>query len=242
MMPTLDLVRLADRPDLSPAVNELMNAAWPRFMMEDPVSNRLWPRLRTTFPSFQLALLAGEDLVCVGNAVAFHWPVPANPAQDGLPDPLPDTGWDWVMERAFQDADAGLPATLASALAISIPPAHRGRGFARVMLGAFKAAAAAAGCRALVAPVRPTRKAERPELSMADYLAQRDPQGRRFDPWVGLHESLGACILGICYNSMTIPGSRADWQNWTGLEAPASGPWVVPDALVPVWVEGESAT
>ena len=206
--------------------------SWPAFMMESPVSDPYWGAMTRLFPDFNLALLGpGDTILAIGNAVPFVW----DPAA-----PLPRTGWDWVFTRALETA--GQRPTLASALAITIPPAHRGGGYARRLLDAFKAAARSHGCTALMAPVRPTRKAEVPDQAMADYLARRDDQGRRFDPWVGLHESMGATIVGIADRSMTIPGTRAQWRRWTGLEPPVSGLWRVPGALVPLVVEGDTIT
>ncbi len=226
------LIRLADRPDLDVAALAATAAAWPAFMMESPVADRHWGPMTRLFADFNLALIAGDDtILAIGNAVPFVW----DPAA-----PLPASGWDWVFTQAL--ATAGERPTLASALAITIPPVYRGAGHARRLLTAFKAAARAHGCQALVAPVRPTRKAEFPDQAMADYLNRRDDQGRRFDPWVGLHESMGATILSIADQSMVIPGTRDQWRQWTGLEPPTAGRWTVPGALQPVVINGDTIT
>ncbi|HNS03961.1 MAG TPA: hypothetical protein PKM78_16455, partial [Anaerolineae bacterium] len=45
---------------------------------------------------------------------------------------------------------------------------------------------------------------------------------------------LGARIVKVCHQAMRIPGSIAQWQEWTGLRFPDSGPYFVPGALNPV--------
>ena len=39
--------------------------------------------------------------------------------------------------------------------------------------------------------------------------------------------------------SMTISGSRAEWEEWTGMTFPDDGDYVVPGALVPVHFKNE---
>ena len=38
---------------------------------------------------------------------------------------------------------------------------------------------------------------------------------------------------------MRIPGTVAQWEEWTGVAFPESGPYVVPGALVPVEIDRE---
>jgi hypothetical protein len=42
---------------------------------------------------------------------------------------------------------------------------------------------------------------------------------------------MGATILGVAPDSMLIAGTVAEWEEWTGMLFPASGDYVVPDAL-----------
>ena len=39
--------------------------------------------------------------------------------------------------------------------------------------------------------------------------------------------------------SMTIPGTLAQWEKWTGMRFPESGEYVVPGALAPVRIDAE---
>jgi hypothetical protein len=99
-----------------------------------------------------------------------------------------------------------------------------------------------AGFPALIAPVRPTRKAEFPLIPMERYVAWTRGGGLAWDPWVRLHQRLGAELVEVCPASMIVTGSLEEWEGWTGLEFPEDGDYVVPGALVPVRFEGGRGT
>jgi hypothetical protein len=90
------------------------------------------------------------------------------------------------------------------------------------------------GLDTLVAPVRPTRKHLRPDLSMAEYIRQTRDDGLPDDPWLRVHVRAGGRVVGVAPASMTMVGSLAQWRQWTGLPFDRSGDVVMPDALVPV--------
>lgn len=92
---------------------------------------------------------------------------------------------------------------------------------------------------ALIAPVRPTLKSSYPLTSMERYIEWRRSDGLFFDPWMRVHQRLGAKVLKVAPGSMTITGSVAEWEKWTGMRFPESGEYVVPGALRPVVVDLE---
>jgi hypothetical protein len=226
---TLDVVTLADRPDLEPAVEPLVAAGWPRFALESPLDRAYWERLLREFAGCQVLLVDdGGALLGVGQSIPFRW--------DGRPGGLPG-GWDEVFRQAMDDADAGRVPTAAAALGITMAAAARGRGLSHLLLDGLRGAAARHGLADLVAPVRPSRKAEYPLTPMDRYLRWTAPDGRPFDPWLGVHVGLGGEVLGICVESMVVTGTVAEWEEWTGMAFPDSGPYVVPGALVPVEID-----
>jgi GNAT superfamily N-acetyltransferase len=222
----LTVCSLADRPDLAEAHYEL-KTSWPDFMLEDPTASliHLLPR---QFPELQLVLLDGDQVIGKALAAPFYWPNELAA--------LPDTGWDWVLVRAIWDQR---PPTIASALEISILPERQGSGLSRLLVQGLVDAAHGLGLAALVAPVRPSRKAAEPGTPIAEYAVRLRDDGLPADPWLRVHARLGATILRVCPVSMTIPGTLAQWRTWTGLPFDRSGPVVVPGALVPVQVDVE---
>jgi GNAT superfamily N-acetyltransferase len=222
---TFALVSRAERPDLRQAMNDLPTS-WPRFMLEDPAAWMM--SMLNEHPAFQLALLDGDRVVAKANSVPFRW--------DGDEASLPDTGWDTVLATGIVGGARGRTPTALSALEIAIDPEWQGKGLSRVMVDGLRAAAARAGFADLVAPVRPSRKAEHPDVPMAEYVTWRRDDGLPADPWLRVHVRAGGTVVKVCPASMVIPGSLAQWRSWTGLPFDGDGDVAVPGGLTPVHV------
>jgi GNAT superfamily N-acetyltransferase len=188
-----------------------LSEAWPEFIRHDAVSNEHWHRLDDEFPEFQFCLVEDGEVLARGNSIPVR----------GLPG-----GW----RDAF--LTEGEPDRLC-AIQVLVDRSRQGEGLSRPMLEHMRGLAAARGWT-LWAPVRPTRKAEYPLIPIERYAAWRRDDGLLFDPWLRAHERLGATVHGVAEGAMRIEGSRADWEDWTGMEFPEPGSYVVPGALVPV--------
>lgn len=220
------LERLADVPSAREAESwELLGDAFPEFMNHDPVANRYFGRLRDELAELQLVLLDGEDVLAEANTIAVAW--------DGTPDPR---GVDWALEQGFD----GPPPTTLCALQARIRADAQGRGLSRVLLGGMRDLARSNGLDALIAPVRPTLKHRYPLVPSGRYAGWRRDDGLLFDPWLRVHERLGAEVIGVAVESMTIPGTVGEWEEWAGMPFPESGDHVVPGALVPVRIDREA--
>jgi hypothetical protein len=90
--------------------------------------------------------------------------------------------------------------------------------------------------------VRPTWKERYPLAPTERYMLWRREDGFPYDPWLRAHERVGAEILSPAPRSMTIGGSRDEWEEWTGLQFPEDGDYIVPGALVPVGFENGLGT
>jgi GNAT superfamily N-acetyltransferase len=183
-----------------------------------------WDRLYEDFPDFQLALVDGDELVAELHSVPTAW--------DGTHADLP-SGWDEAFLRAFE---SGRKPDVLSALAISVRPDRQSQGLARRMLEEMRGAAAADGLRELIAPVRPTLKPRYPLIPIERYLKWRRPDGSHFDPWIRVHERIGGEILAPAPESMVMDNPVSDWEEWTGMQFPADGDYVVPEMLAPLQV------
>jgi len=199
------------------AASQEIGNVWPRFLTKDRVSNRYWNRLYDDFPEFQFVLLDGAHAVAEGNCV----PVRGMPRQ-----------WRDAFLNAWEGD--GEPDRVC-ALAIVVLPELRGTGLSSRMLAHMREIAEPLG--RLVAPVRPTWKARHPRMPIEEYAALRRDDGAHADPWLRTHERAGGTILGTAEEAMLIEGTRAEWQEWTGLELPDDGEAIVPEALEPVRFE-----
>lgn len=219
----------ADRPDLAERTGEI-DDVWPEFVHHARL-NRHWHRLREDYLDFQLVLYDEEHdrLLGRGHSLPFPW--------DGRFEGMPD-GVEGVFDLVFEDG-AG-PATTLSAIAAVLDPRSQGRGLSGLIIEGMRTAAARSGLDALVAPVRPTLKSRYPLTPMERYLDWRRADGQLFDPWLRVHERLGAEILGVCPGSLIVEGTVPEWEEWTGMAFPDSGTYVVEGALVPVEIDRDT--
>ena len=100
--------------------------------------------------------------------------------------------------------------------------------------------ARAAGLRALIACVRPTDKHRYPLIPSDRYAEWTRADGEPFDAWIRLHARLGARIVRGSPQSMTIAGTVADWETWTGVVFPGSGRYVLPFATNHVEIDRDA--
>ncbi len=217
-----------ERPDLVARLDEV-DDVWPEFIHHARL-NRHWHRLREEFPDFQLVLYDDESdtILGRGNTIPFR--------REGSWRELPD-GVEGVFDQVFEGS-RGEPTTLSAVVAV-VDPRQQGRGLSRLVIEGMRAVAARYGLEALVAPVRPTWKARYPLTPIERYAEWRRADGQLLDPWLRVHERLGAEILGICPRSLIVEGSVAEWEEWTGMALPDSGRYVVEGALVPVDIDRE---
>jgi GNAT superfamily N-acetyltransferase len=218
----MKVVRYADRPDLRSRRN-LAAQVFPEFLNHNSMG-RYWNRLYSDFPSFQLALLDGDDVVAEAHALPIAW--------DGTVDGLP-AGWDAAFELGMT---SDLAPTALSMLVISVLPARQGEGLGRRMLEVSRDAARAEGLAAVLAPVRPTLKERYPLISIERYLEWRRPDRTHFDPWLRLHERVGGEIVAAAPESLVMDAPVSDWEAWTGMPLPEDGDYVVPGMLAPLVV------
>ena len=221
----MKLVRYADRPDLREIRFERLSArTFPTYMHHNQTGTKYWRNLYKTHPDFQLALLDGDELVAELHSLPAAW--------EGTPEDLPP-GWDDIFPRAF---DSGREPNALFALAISVSPERQGQRLSGVMVNAMRDAGREAGLSRLAAPVRPTRKAQYPLTPIERYMEWRREDGSHFDPWIRLHERVGGRIFAAAPESMTIEAPVVDWEEWTGLEMPEDGTYLIPGGLAPVEV------
>jgi GNAT superfamily N-acetyltransferase len=221
----------AERPGKLPHAAGLEAGVWAEFLYHDPILERLFGRVIEDYPEYHFYAWDDEreQVVAAGNSLPVTW--------DGDASSLPDRGIDAVVEARF--AEDPPPPNVLCALQIVIDPEHRGQGLSRRMIERMAEIGRANGLDTLIAPVRPSLKDRYPLASMERYIEWRRDDGTLLDPWLRTHERLGAKILKVAPESMTVPATVAQWEEWAGMAFPESGPYVVPGALVPVEIDRE---
>jgi GNAT superfamily N-acetyltransferase len=227
----LRLVSLEERPDLIDPSDHFNGSVWPAYMLESEIANGLFGRCFRDWPQLQFALLdAADGIVATNNAMPLAW--------DGTDEGLP-AGWEDQVIRSVADHHAGRPLDTLGAMQIVVDPAVQGAGLSGTMVGVMRAAARAAGYRAVIACVRPTWKDRYPLIPIEQYAFWRRDDGLPFDPWIRLHARLGGRIIRGVPESMTMRASVADWERWTGMDLPETGSYLLARATSPLRIDRE---
>jgi hypothetical protein len=222
----------AERPDLwergIPSA-----AVWPEYNLHGDVLNRWWGHLEEELADFQFVLYdeANDTVVAEGHTGPFWW--------DGSDQTLPDS-IDSAIELIFAQARAGEPVNTLCALAAESPRDGRARGLAVAILDAMRTIARRQRLVHLVAPVRPSMKDRYPLAPIERYVQWRRDDGQLLDPWMRVHERLGARVATPLPRSLQITGSVGDWETWTGLVFPESGDYVFPEGLATVHIDRDT--
>ncbi len=120
-----------------------------------------------------------------------------------------------------------------------VPIGLQGRGLSRYGVEAMVEIARKHGLDSVIAPVRPSWKARYPLTPIERYATWRREDGLLLDPWMRVHERLGAEILKPEPESLRITGTVAEWEEWTGMEFPEDGEYVFSGGLAPLEIEGD---
>lgn len=151
-----------------------------------------------------------------GDIVARARSIPLR--SDGSVNHLP-VGIDGAIARGLDEAGANV----LCAPVIMVPRDIQGRGVSAAAVRAMREVAHRRGLDSLIAPVRPSGKDRYPLTPIERYARRRRSDGVLFDPWMRVHERVGADLLKPEPRSLRITGSVAEWEQWTGMSFPESG-------------------
>jgi hypothetical protein len=226
----MEIVTAADRPDLDDQAAAAFREKWPEFIFHDDVPKKYMGRVEEHFSRYNIFVLDEGAVVSGGWGVPLAW--------DGTVADLPE-GYDAALVRSVEGHEAGNPATTLSFMAAAVAKTHDRRGLATVALTELTRRALEDGLQHVIAPLRPSWKHRYPTFSMAEYASWVREDGLSVDPWIRTHQRMGATVLAPAPRSMVIEGTVADWEGWTDMVFPASGDYVVPDALGLVNIDRE---
>jgi GNAT superfamily N-acetyltransferase len=227
----VEVVVARDRPELGQEAADAFRELWPEFIFHDEVPKRYMPRVQEYFCRFDILLLDGARVAAGGWGVPLGW--------DGTVEGLP-SGYDDALVRAVEGHERREPANTFSFMAAAVAEPFERQGLATLVLRELAARARAAGIEHVIAPIRPTGKHRYPQVPMSEYASWVRDDGLSIDPWIRTHQRMGATILGPAPESMTIEGTVAEWEQWTGMRFPTSGDYAVPDALNLLHVDREA--
>ncbi|GAA3547864.1 hypothetical protein GCM10022222_34330 [Amycolatopsis ultiminotia] len=218
-----------ENPEIFRSVDHAdFDRSWPIFMQKDP-NGRLYYGELDTVADYVLLATDGDEPVAKAYSTPFAFGIPGRAE-------LPDGGWDEVIRWQHDDRLAGRERNAVTALEIIVRKERQRTGLASMMVKALRDNAFRLGHEVLYAPVRPSQKADEPETPMSEYAFRVRDDGLPYDAWLRVHVRAGGRIRKVCPLSMTIPGTLAQWREWTGLPFDTDGPVLVEGALSPVLV------
>lgn len=221
-----EVYSLKDRADLIDQVASLDDRSWPLFLQNGDAKS--WARFYDELSDTVLVLVQGDKLIAAGFTVPVIW--------DGTPENLPES-IEAVILNGLHVKRHGLQANTLIPIGALVDSDVQGKGLSAKVLGEMKTLARSLGLTSLVVPVRPTKKSQYPLQSIADYSTWRNSDGYLFDPWLRVHEKLGAEIIHIAESTLEVASSLSNWSTWTNMTFPVSGKYVVPGALMPIIVD-----
>jgi hypothetical protein len=228
-----DLLRvMADlEPEFHKKTVHLIDTAFPEFAFHGAVINKFWRYLYDLYSEFQFGLFDTEsnEYLALGNSFPLFWDKPL--------DDLPDGGIEWALAKSVEQHEQGIKPNILCAFQIITSPKARGAGLSYAAVETMIEIARQNDLGQLIAPVRPNRKSDYPEMPMAAYVAWKRDDGMPHDDWLRAHARLGGKFIRICRRSFVVDDTIAKWREWTGMEFTNSGKYIVPGALVFVEID-----
>ena len=225
-----EIATLSQKPHLADQIDRLSDEAWAKFLPH--AKTRHWRSLFSIFADFQVLFCApGDKVVAVGHTIPFIW--------DGTVNDLPST-MNEIMDRAMDAYQNRQPPTTLSATAAMIARGFQRQGLSSAVLRAMKLVAVEHNLQNFIAPVRPTLKSSYPLTPIERYAEWKQADGSPFDPWLRTHWKLGAVQLKVMPKSMTVTGTVAEWEEWTGMKFPETGEYIISGALQPLVINREN--
>ena len=230
-MAGIEVVTSGERHDLDEEARAAFHPTWPEFIFHDPVSAQFIERVEDYFPYYDVMLLDQGHVVAGAWAVPLRW--------NGQVSGLPDRGYDGALISSVTGRENGESVDTLCIMAAAVRADRQGTGLAGQALTALRERAVGTGLHHVIAPVRPALKSRYPITPMESFARWMREDGLHIDPWIRTHQRLGATILAPAPKAMTVTGTVAEWEGWTGMGFPDSGRYVVPDALDPVDIDRE---
>ena len=220
---------VAERPELVQPAWELTKDTLPAYNNEGDVLNVYWGRLNDERPDFQFHLVGDEgEILARACSIPVRW--------DGTVDNLP-AGIDGAIAGGFDEGGANV----LCALVIMIPRGLQGRGLSSAALEAMLEIARRHDLGSLIAPVRPSWTVRYPLVPIERYAEwRRRADGLLVDPWMRVHERLGATVLKPEPQSLRITGTVAEWESWTEMSFPDPGDYWFPGGLATVAIDRDA--
>ncbi|OHD16852.1 MAG: hypothetical protein A2086_13255 [Spirochaetes bacterium GWD1_27_9] len=223
------LMTLKQNPSLTEKQWQVTQQIWERFLLNSKVANNNWNKLEKYFPEYQMFLLDNDNEI-----IGFANTIPIR--LDKKLSRLPQTGWDWLMQKGVGDHEKDLIPNYLGGLQIGISKKYQNKGYSTIIIKEVKKKFVENKLNGLIIPIRPTLKHLYPLISMKDYMYWKE-NDKIFDPWIRIHLNCGAKIIKICKKSMLYTATIREWEEWTGLSFKTTGNYIIKGALSKLFID-----
>lgn len=212
-------------------LDELYADAFPPIITADAVAKVYIGRVREYFTDFDVMLVGDDRPVATGWGVPIRWNVEVTDLPSGYTD---------TTRRAVELHEAGGQADTFVICGGNVNPAVGRRGVATALVIALRELPAAADLPRVLAPVRPTLKPAYPLTPIETFSTWRRPDELPVDPWLRTHVRLGGRIIATAPHSQTMTATVGQWGTWTHMSLPATGHYVIPAGLSPLYIDHDA--
>lgn len=220
---------LKQRPDLEKQVVQLNNDAWPEYIHHSDTYH--WDDMFSTLADFQVLLCnPSNTVVAVGFTVPLIW--------DGTLEDLPPSIENVLLRGLDVIENQRTPTTLIPVAAI-VPKCNQGQRLSSAILREMGSLSRKHELGPIIIPVRPSLKDRYPLTPIERYAQWTRPDGAPFDPWLRVHWRLGAKQFHVAPSTLTVSGTVSEWEEWTNMEFPDSGSYIVAGGLQPITIDRE---
>lgn len=207
----------------------LFAEGFPEFIDGDKEVKKYIARVRESFTHYDVMLIDEAD-----EPAATGWGVPIG--WSGDVSELP-TCFAEVLRRCLEDLEnSSVVDTLVIGGAV-VHPTLKGRGIAEELIQVLIEIAIDHELTKVIAPVRPTQKHVYPLMDIDAFVAWQRADTMPWDPWLRLHVRLGGRIIGVAHQAQTMTATVSRWEEWTGLEFPVSGDYIIPKGMSPLRID-----
>jgi hypothetical protein len=217
------------RPWTEEDMEALFAEGFPEFIGGDKEVHKYIARVRESFREYDLMLTDEND-----QPAATGWGVPIVWSGD-----VSELPWSFadVLRQSLEVHDDSAAADTFVICGAVVHPSLKGSEAAASLLRALCDTAVAHHLAKVIAPVRPTLKHLYPLLDIDTYAAWMRSDGMPWDPWLRLHVRIGGEVIGLAREAQSMTDAVSRWEEWTGLELPVSGDYIIPKGMAPLRVD-----
>ncbi|NLI09792.1 MAG: hypothetical protein GX447_03425 [Elusimicrobia bacterium] len=225
----MEIFDLMSKPEYERKARDLNKKGWPKYLLNWECPG--WDEIFIYFKKYQVIISEKGELSAAGFTVPLFYQGDLNKIEDDISV--------LILTALAQNREKVKPNILLAISAV-VDEKNKGKGLSSILLKEMKNKAVSEKIKSVILPTRPILKHKYPLIPIEEYCLWKNEKGEAFDPWTRLHFKMGGKIIKTSQSCISIKGSSAQWKEWTELEIPYSGSYIIPGGLSPMRYEKSS--